>query len=87
MKPSELFVQKTNQTGLYNIQSIDNIPSIMQRGLLSHEKSTKCAEVLVPYQIPYVYVVCAAVVNETAKQKLEDVGFDKEIVVKPNMFF
>lgn len=41
MRPSELFTQITGQTGLYNIQSIDNIPSIVQRGLLSHEKSSK----------------------------------------------
>ena len=202
MRPSELFTQITKLTELYNIQAIDNIPSIMQRGLLSHEKSSeikhtsiamkevqdrrdkicipngmslhryanvyfdprnpmlyvrrnenfnlcilkfsrdildingivlsdrnassnyasfyqpdiglrkidfelvyarywtdenpyehmrkksiKCAEVLVPYRIPYEYVVGAAVVNETAKQKLEDVGFDKEIVIEPKMFF
>lgn len=202
MRPSELFTQITRLTGLYNIQAIDNIPSIMQRGLLSHEKSSKirhtsiameevqdrrdkicipngmplhryanvyfdprnpmlyvrkdeneslcilkfdraildiegvvvsdrnassdyasfyqpdiglrkidfklvyasywtddnpyeymrkksikCAEVLVPYQVPYEYVVCAAVINETAKQKLENVGFDREIVIEPNMFF
>lgn len=41
MRPSELFTQITRLTGLYNIQTIDNIPSIMQRGLLSHEKSSK----------------------------------------------
>ena len=39
MRPSEMFTKKTTQTGLYNIQAIDNIPSIMQRGLLSNEKS------------------------------------------------
>ena len=202
MKPSELFINKTRQTGLYNIQAIDNIPSIMQRGLLSNEKSRKikhtsiameevqerrdvkyvpnglglhqyanvyfdprnpmlsarrhenenicilkfdccildfegavvsdrnasstyagfyppeiglneidfklvyaaywtddnyyeylrkksikCAEVLVPYEIPYDYVVCAAVVNQHTKQKLEQVGFDKEIIVMPKLFF
>lgn len=41
MSPSELFISKTKQTGLYNIQAIDNIPSIMQRGLLSNERSRK----------------------------------------------
>lgn len=34
MRSSELFTKITNQTGLFNIQAIDNIPSIMQRGLL-----------------------------------------------------
>lgn len=41
MKPSELFTKLTTQTGLYNIQAIDNIPSIMQRGLLSNERASK----------------------------------------------
>ena len=202
MKPSELFTEITHQTVLYNIQAIDNIPSIMQRGLLSNEKasrikhksiamqeiqerreavlipngmplhryanlyfdpknpmlykrknendsicilkfdrsildfegvivsdrnassgyasfyppeiglseidfrlvfasdwtdddlyayyrkkSIKCAEVLVPYLIPYDYVVCAAVCSEDAQIKLEDSGFDRRIYVEPDFFF
>ena len=202
MFPSERFTEITKQTGLYNIQAIENIPSIMKRGLLSNEraskishvsiamngvqerrehvripnglklhqyanlyfdpwnpmlsrkrsqneeicilkfdrvvldfegvivsdknassdyaafytpevglehidfdlvyarywtdndyyeqcrkKSIKCAEVLVPYVIPYEYVVCAAVVNERAAESLEDVGFDKEIIIEPRVFF
>ena len=202
MFPSERFTEITKQTGLYNIQAIENIPSIMKRGLLSNEraskishvsiamnevqerrehvripnglklhqyanlyfdpwnpmlsrkrsqneeicilkfdrvvldfegvivsdknassdyaafytpevglehidfdlvyarywtdndyyeqcrkKSIKCAEVLVPYFIPYEYVVCAAVVNERAAESLEDVGFDKEIIIEPRVFF
>lgn len=202
MWPSERFTEITKQTGLYNIQAIDNIPSIMKRGLLSNEKagkinhvsiamnevqerrehvripnglqlhqyanlyfdprnpmlsrkrsqneelcilkfdrgvldlegvvlsdknassdyaafftpeagleyidfnlvyarywtdddyyiqcrkkSIKCAEVLVPYVIPYEYVVCAAVVSEKAAKRLEDIGFDKEIIIEPRVFF
>lgn len=202
MRPSELFTQITNQTGLYNIQAINNIPSIMKKGLLSYEqskdvihtsiameevqdrrekiripngmplhryanvyfdprnpmlyarrdqkqdlcilklsrdildiqgvivsdrnasseyagfyppdsglgkidfnlvyaaywtddnyyeylkkKSIKCAEVLVPYQIPYEYVVCGAVADESARQKLLAVGFDREIFITPKLFF
>ncbi len=202
MKPSEKFMQITGQNGLYNIQAIENIRSIMESGLLSHEdsrtiehtsiamkevqqrrdmvyipnglglhqyanvyfdprnpmlsarrsenenicilkfdccildfdgvvvsdrnassayagfyppelgleaidfklvyasywtddhyyeylkkKSIKCAEVLVPHQIPYDYVLCAAVVNDDAKQKLEQAGFDRKIMVEPRMFF
>lgn len=202
MRPSELFREITTQTGLYNIQAIDNIPSIMQRGLLSNEKSRevehtsiameqvqqkrdtiripnglglhqyanvyfdprnpmlsarrsdnedicilkfdraildfegvvvsdrnassayasfyqpevglqnidfdlvyasywtddnyyeylrkksiKCAEVLVPDKIPFDYVVSAAVINISAKQRLKEVGFDRTIVVVPNLFF
>ena len=37
MRSSELFTKITSQTGLFNIQAIDNIPSIMLRGLLSNE--------------------------------------------------
>lgn len=51
------------------------------------KKSIKCAEVLVPYEVSYEFVVCAAVVNENAKCKLEEVGFDKEIVIMPQLFF
>lgn len=202
MRASEMFQAITKQSGLYNIQAIDNIPSIMQRGLLSNErsskirhvsiampevqqrrnniripnglwlhqyanvyfdprnpmlsarrnenisicilkfdscimdfdgvvvsdrnassdyagfyspevglkeinfnlvyapywtdedyyeylkkKSIKCAEVLVPHQIPYEYVVCAAVVNSAAQQKLIEVGFNKEIMIEPGLFF
>jgi hypothetical protein len=202
MKPSELFTKITTKSGLYNIQAIANIPSVMRRGLLSNEnaqrirhvsiameevqekrnvisipsglrlhqyvnlyfdphnpmlsrirndneticileieraildcvgvvltdrnasstyasfympidgleninfekvyalywtdedkfryfekKSIKCAEVLVPYKIPFDYVVSALVVNEYTQLKLEEIGFDRRIVVKPNLFF
>ena len=202
MNPSEIFINITKQTGLYNIQAIENIPSIMRRGLLSNEKaariahtsiamnevqerrdkirvpnglelhqyvnvyfdphnpmlsarrnqnndicilkidcgildmpdvvvsdrnassdyasfysprigmeeidfnlvyarywtdedyyaqmekkSTKCAEVLVPYMIPYEYVICAAVIDKNVAHKLEDVGFDKKIEIVPRVFF
>lgn len=51
------------------------------------KKSIKCAEVLVPYEITYDYITCAAVVSESAKRKLENVGFDKRIYVMPEKFF
>ena len=51
------------------------------------QKSIKCAEVLVPYYIPYEYVVCAAVVNKDAAEKLEATGFDRDIIVEPRVFF
>lgn len=37
MKASKIFVDITKMTGLYNIQSIDNIPSIIEKGILSYE--------------------------------------------------
>ncbi len=51
------------------------------------KKSIKCAEVLVPYLIPYDFVVGAAVCNEQAQKKLEDTGFDRRIYVEPGFFF
>ncbi len=41
MKSSEIFTEITHQTGLFNIQAIDNIPSIMQYGLLSNERASR----------------------------------------------
>jgi hypothetical protein len=41
VRPSARFTEITGQTGLYNIQAIDNMPSIMQRGLLSNEKARR----------------------------------------------
>ena len=37
------------------------------------KKSIKCAEVLVPYHIPYAYVTCAAVIHESVAQKLKEI--------------
>ncbi len=51
------------------------------------KKSVKCAEVLVPYAVPYDFIVSAAVVSENAKCKLKAVGFNKEIVVMAGLFF
>ena len=51
------------------------------------KKSTKCAEVLVPYVIPFDYVLGAAVVSKDAAEKLKLTGFDREIYVKPELFF
>ena len=39
MKPSAKFTSLTKQTGLFNIQAIDNIPSMMRKVLLSNEKA------------------------------------------------
>lgn len=51
------------------------------------KKSIKCAEVLVPYCIPYTYVTCAAVMNENTAQKLKAEGFDRAIKIVPGIFF
>ena len=51
------------------------------------KKSIKCAEVLVPYMIPYDYVLGAAVISKDAAEKLKLTGFDREIYVKAGLFF
>lgn len=51
------------------------------------KKSIKCAEVLVPYEISYDFIVSAAVVSGNAKSKLETEGFNRKIVVMPELFF
>ena len=50
-------------------------------------KKIKCAEVLVPYRIPVEYMDAACVVSENSKNHLEQAGFSKEIIVKPERFF
>ena len=202
MRASELFTKITNQNGLFNIQSIDNIPSIIKYGILSNEKasqiqhtsiampeiqerrehliipngmllhkyanvyfdpknpmlykrknenenicilkidreildqkgvvvsdrnassayasfyppliglqminfqlvyapdwrdeniyeyykkkSIKCAEVLIPYSIPFDFIVGAAVYSIESKQKLNNIGFNKTVFVDPQFFF
>lgn len=74
MRPSERFTEITGQTGLYNIQAIDNVPSIMQRGLLSNERVSRINHVSIA-------------INEDAANRLEATGFNREIIVEPRVFF
>jgi hypothetical protein len=53
----------------------------------SNHKAIKCAEVLVPYKVPYDEIKGAYVVSETAKQKLLETGFNRQILVKPQVFY
>ena len=39
MMLSDKFTEITKHTGLYNIQAISNIRSIMEKGILSYEKN------------------------------------------------
>lgn len=59
----------------------DNIYAYFQK------KSIKCAEALIPYVIPYDYIVCAAVYSKKARKNLEATGFDKNIFVESKFFF
>ena len=51
------------------------------------KKRVKCAEVLVPYGIPYEMVSGAVVPYERTKNVMQSIGFDKQIWVHPDTFF
>lgn len=53
----------------------------------ANHKAIKCAEVLVPYKIPFDLVKGAYVVSDEAKQKMIDAGFDRKTVVAPKVFY
>ena len=53
----------------------------------NNHKAIKCAEVLIPRKVPYEQILNACVVSEEAKQKLIKTGFDREITVKPSVFY
>lgn len=50
-------------------------------------RKIKCAEVLVPDKVSYEYIAGACVLNNDSKRRLEDIGFEKNIIVKPSTFF
>jgi len=51
------------------------------------QKSHKCAEVLVPFEVPYIYIRGAYVVDEATQINLFNSGFKKKIKISPNLFF
>ena len=51
------------------------------------KKAIKCAEILVPHKVSPEYIIGAYVVSEECKNKLKDYGFDKRIVVNPQVFY
>ena len=50
-------------------------------------KAIKCAEILIPDQIPYDFIIGAYVLNKESKQKMLNYGFDKRILVNAIPFF
>ena len=50
-------------------------------------KSQKCAEVLVPHCVPPSLITGAYAVNQTAAQRLKNLGFALPITIEPDMFF
>jgi hypothetical protein len=51
------------------------------------KKAAKCAEVLVPHQVPPQYLTGAHVVDVAAKNRLSAAGFTLPISVSPSVFF
>ncbi len=50
-------------------------------------KSQKCAEVLVPYEVPPEYILGIYVVNREIQTQLEEKGFPLPIEINSNLFF
>lgn len=56
--------------------------------IIQREKKTiKCAEVLIPHRVAPEYIAGAYVINENAAAQLKSNGFNKRIVVNPDVFF
>lgn len=51
------------------------------------KKAIKCAEVLIPQSISTDYIAGAYVVSDEAAEQLKNCGFDKRIVVNPQVFY
>lgn len=50
-------------------------------------KSRKCAEVLVPHQVPANFITSAYVVDDAALIRLNQTGFTLPVVVNPDFYF
>jgi hypothetical protein len=51
------------------------------------KKSAKCAEVLLPDRVDPKYIQCVYVSCEEAREKVEELGLDLNIIVDPHLFF
>lgn len=50
-------------------------------------KRIKCAEVLIPYRIPYDMILGALVPFSMTEKALRTIGFNKKILIHPDTFF
>lgn len=50
-------------------------------------KRIKCAEILVPHDVPYQYILGAFVVNESVRKRMIEAGFKKRIYVRSDKFY
>ena len=50
-------------------------------------KHIKCAEILVPREIPAYFICGAYVVNQESENKLKRSGFDRKIIIDPTVFY
>ena len=51
------------------------------------KKRIKCAEVLIPDKVPSDYLIGAYVSDETVRNRVIELGFNKQVTIKPYMFF
>ncbi len=51
------------------------------------KKAIKCAEVLIPHSIASEYIVGAYVASKESAEQLRRYGFDKQVVVRPSVFY
>lgn len=51
------------------------------------KKAIKCAEILIPHSVSPDYIEAACVVSDEAKERLCGYGFDRKIVVFPQVFY
>lgn len=51
------------------------------------KKAIKCAEIRIPHSIPADYIVGAYVAGRKSSGRLKAYGFDKKIVVNPEVFY
>jgi hypothetical protein len=50
------------------------------------KKSQKCAEILVPYNVPYSFIAGLYVKNDSDIAIIKEKGFDKEITIEKELF-
>lgn len=51
------------------------------------KKRIKCAEVLIPDKVPSDFIMGAYVSEETVRNRIIELGFSKQVIIMPYMFF
>ena len=75
-------LQYVDEEKIYAQYWTDNDPFIYME-----KKSKKCAEVLVPDKVDPAYIFAAYVYDENSKEKLLNMGFGRQVDIKPGIYF